>query len=357
MKSSLFTAVAAICGALAVPLTATTAYAEAEGEKTEATAPVTLSPEGLPPIWLQGEPVRAFALGKLYLFEFWATWCGPCLQAMPHMESLHQSIKDRKDIMIVGVNVMDQTPSDRLMGFLKSKKLTPSYAMAADDGRNGPVSKHWLEPLKINGIPHALAVRDGVLLWRGHPAELNLETLETLANPDFKPGTPMANTEAEKRAAQQEQFMKIRIAAGKDPAAALKMLENLASSGDLSTVELIEAYRIVFTTHILNERYEEARTVINAMINRFPDDRNFLLNAGSWLIETEQLDGKDTATAIKCADHALAMHAEDVAAMELKAAALFQAGDAAAAATLQQKALESTKLHAEIQALRDEISE
>ncbi len=362
MKPTLFTAGLAICAALAVSLPASAAPAETAPEAATAAEPkpataVTLSAKGLPPIWLQGEPVRGFDKGKLYIFEFWATWCGPCLQAMPHMEALHQTIKDREDIAIVGVNVMDETPSDRLMGFLKSKNITPSYAMAADDGREGPVAKHWLAPLKINGIPHALAIRDGVVLWRGHPNGLNAEMLEALANPEFKPGTPIADTAAEKRAEQLKLTQEIRTAAAKDPAAALKLLDELAASGRLVDRELTEGYQTVFSTQIRYDRPDEARATVREMVARFPDDRDVLLNAGTWLLDTEQLEGKDTALAIDCADRALAMHAEDVAAMELKAAALYQTGDAEAAAVLQQKALNSTKLHAEIQALRDELAE
>ncbi len=358
MKPTLLTAGVAFCAALALPLTAS---AEAAPEAADAVAPnpdapVTLSSEGLPPIWLQGEPVRGFDKGKLYIFEFWATWCGPCLQAMPHMEALHQTIKDRKDITIVGVNVMDETPSDRLMGFLKSKKITPSYAMAADDGRDGPVAKNWLAPLKINGIPHALAVRDGVVLWRGHPIGLNAAMLEAMAKPDFKPGTTIVDTAAVIRAERLERTQQLRITAAKDPAAALKLINDLAASGRIDDNELLAAYQTVFSTHIQYDRLAEARAMVSEMINRFPKDRNFLLNAGSWLLDTEQFEGKDTALAIDFADRALAMHPEDVAAMELKAAALFQAGDPKAAAVLQRKALDSTKLHAEIRALRDELA-
>ena len=362
MRPSLLTASAAICAVLAIPLTAIPASAEAApnaaeaGETSKPAAAVVLSAEGLPTIWMQGEPVRSFDKGQLYIFEFWATWCGPCLQAMPHMEALHQTLKDRKDITIVGVNVMDETPSDRLLGFLKSKKITPSYAMAADSGRDGPVAKHWLAPLKINGIPHALAIRDGVVLWRGHPNGLNAEMLEAMAKPDFKAGTPM-DTAAEKSAEQLKLTQEIRTTAAKDPAAALKLLDELATSGRLDERGMLGAYQTVFSTLIQVDRPDEARVTVREMIARFPQNRDALLNAGSWLLNTEQLEGKDTALAIDCADRALAMQPEDVAAMELKAAALYQAGDPKAAVVLQQKALDSTKLHAEIRAMRDELAE
>src|SRR5579883_3528530 len=38
--------------------------------------------------WLQGTEVSAFAPRKLYVVEFWATWCGPCVVMMPHLSQL-----------------------------------------------------------------------------------------------------------------------------------------------------------------------------------------------------------------------------------------------------------------------------
>ena len=47
-----------------------------------------------PPIdiehWLNKEPVERWETGKVYVVEFWATWCGPCKVSIPHLNKLHQ---------------------------------------------------------------------------------------------------------------------------------------------------------------------------------------------------------------------------------------------------------------------------
>jgi thiol-disulfide isomerase/thioredoxin len=48
--------------------------------------------------------------GKVIYVDFWASWCGPCLQSFPYMEELHQKYRD-KGLVIIAIN-MDQVPQD-----------------------------------------------------------------------------------------------------------------------------------------------------------------------------------------------------------------------------------------------------
>jgi thiol-disulfide isomerase/thioredoxin len=44
--------------------------------------------------------------GQVVLLDFWATWCGPCRQAMPHVQELWDTYRDR-GLMVFGINVSD----------------------------------------------------------------------------------------------------------------------------------------------------------------------------------------------------------------------------------------------------------
>lgn len=43
---------------------------------------------------------------EVFIIDFWGTWCGPCLIAMPDLQALHQKYKDRK-VQVIGISVHD----------------------------------------------------------------------------------------------------------------------------------------------------------------------------------------------------------------------------------------------------------
>src|SRR5438067_2198543 len=56
--------------------------------------------------WLTGAEVKAFEKGKVYVVEFWATWCGPCVVMMPHLGDLQEELGP-KGVTVVGFTAQD----------------------------------------------------------------------------------------------------------------------------------------------------------------------------------------------------------------------------------------------------------
>lgn len=108
--------------------------------------------------WLKGEPVKAFQPGTIYVVEFWATWCGPCKQAIPDLTWLQ---KKYPQVVFIGVDVMEDDPS-LVEPFVKQMGERMNYRVAADlspaDGEGGPVWRAWMDASGIAGIPCSFVI-------------------------------------------------------------------------------------------------------------------------------------------------------------------------------------------------------
>lgn len=170
------------------------------------------APATRPETMLQGEAVKDFKKGEVYVFECWASWCGPCVAAIPHLNQLHKQM-GKKGVVITGVNVWeserDAASAQRAKDFLKAQGDKMSYAVALG---GKAFIKDWLEAAEVNGIPHAFVVAEGKIAWTGHPAQLTAEMLG-----DILTGTPLAAAPPVADKIPQRRLSKPAVPAGTAP--------------------------------------------------------------------------------------------------------------------------------------------
>lgn len=119
--------------------------------------------------WLKGEEVKGFEKGKVYVVEFWATWCPPCVASIPHLTELQ---KKHKDAVIIGVAGSERgsgnSVEQKLKTFIKDQGTKMEYRVAYESG--GKMGQNWLRAAGQNGIPCAFIVdHEGKLAYIGHP--------------------------------------------------------------------------------------------------------------------------------------------------------------------------------------------
>lgn len=122
--------------------------------------------------WIKGKEFKAFEKEKTYVMEFWATWCGPCKEAMPHLTQL---AKKYPKVTFTGVSVFENQQDEGFMqsvtDFVKKNDANMGYNVGADD-KSMTMAKGWMEAAGQNGIPATFVVHDGKVAWIGHPLAL-----------------------------------------------------------------------------------------------------------------------------------------------------------------------------------------
>jgi thiol-disulfide isomerase/thioredoxin len=151
--------------------------------------------------WLQGEAVRKFEPGKVYVVEFWAISCGALHAFMPQLAELQNRYKHKGVTVIAitcrGIRGWTGNTEKEVAAFVKKQRPPLSYSFAYGD--DGTTADAWLNAAGHKGFCTFVVDKAGRIAYMGHPMFLNLVLTKVVAGRASAKsvGTEMARVVAE----------------------------------------------------------------------------------------------------------------------------------------------------------------
>lgn len=303
--------------------------------------------------FIKGKPV-AIEKGRVYVIEFWATWCGPCVESIPHLTKLQEK---HKNIHIIGISDEDAAT---VKPFVEKMGDKMDYRVAIDkpagaagnakpdkqgaEESEGRTARAWMDASGQSGIPTAFIVgREGRIAWLGHPIEMD-KVLEEVVAGTFDLQAAAKEYKEKQTLIRKLRDLRTRIAeAQRDGGdkAVLKLLdEAILDSAKLEPTLGLHRFALLCKDQAKNaEAVEYGRRLVDRVVR---DDFNALGNL-AWLVVQPETPKPTPALAKLALQAALRADAlaerKDANTADTLARAYFVNGNAKKAVETQERAL------------------
>jgi thiol-disulfide isomerase/thioredoxin len=286
--------------------------------------------------WIKGEPVSHFDAGKVYVIECWATWCGPCRAAIPHVSQLQEKYKD--SVIVIGQNMWEHD-EDLVAPFVKEMGEKMNYRVVLDNkfaDPEGAMATSWMKAAGQNGIPCSFIVdQSGKIAWIGHPMTMAPVLEQVVAG---KWDTKAAIAEAEESNRLEAFYDRYNKAIGEsDIDGGLKVIDEITSS---FPKQANKATYLKFNLLLRTGHFDQAYAMGDDYYEHAKDDAD-QLNGMAWLIAThDRIKQRDLKLADRLASRAVELtKRDDGNAIDTLARIRFDQGKVDDAVALETEAL------------------
>lgn len=113
--------------------------------------------------WIANIPEDKSLENKYIVLEFWATWCAPCLAAVPHLNEMKAAFEDKKDLYFISISDENVTKIQNSL-----KRVEMKTIVVSDQTGN------TFTNFGVRGIPRTIMIDNkGIIKWIGTPYNVN----------------------------------------------------------------------------------------------------------------------------------------------------------------------------------------
>jgi thiol-disulfide isomerase/thioredoxin len=245
--------------------------------------------------WVKGDPVPAFEPGKVYVVEFWATWCGPCLSAMPHLSELAKEHK-AQGLTVIAVTTADERGNspEAVAKFAAGRGKDYAFAVALCD--TPATQEAFMDASGTTGFPSTFVVdRAGKVAFIGRPDDLDEVLPKVLAGTWKGAADALALKQQEAevddilaKVQEAEELARLTVGRNPDRAAAAAFINRQIAQAAGTAAGALDKYaarypgRAAKPTFQLTkvrvllwaDKFDEARTASEAVLARAAGQRN-----------------------------------------------------------------------------------
>lgn len=124
------------------------------------------------------EPMLHRENDTIYVVNFWATWCQPCIEELPHFEKLQSELKHQNVKMILVSMDMKKQVNSRLIPFIRDNKIQSQVVHLSDPDADAWINK--VDPSWSGAIPATIIYRQSVRQF--YERSFTYDELKTVIN-------------------------------------------------------------------------------------------------------------------------------------------------------------------------------
>lgn len=131
--------------------------------------------------WKQFDDLQQSKNDTVYVINFWATWCVPCVKELPFFEQLSNQYKNQNvKVVLVSLDYKKQVET-RVIPFLKQKNITSKVLILDEPDYNSWIDK--VDPSWGGAIPATLIIGKNGVKRLFYEKEFNFTELDNIVKP------------------------------------------------------------------------------------------------------------------------------------------------------------------------------